>query len=278
MPSTPDDGPGVSLGALEEGVALLRFERPRQLNALTDDTVAEIARLLDRVGADQKTRVLVVTGSGRGFCAGFDLGLAGDAPGSAELGETPAWMRRQESFASLVTRLRALRQPVIAAVNGPANGAGLGIALAAEIRIAARSAAFNSAFVRVGMSSCDIGVSWLLPRCVGMSRAFEIMLTGRMVDAAEAERIGLVSEMVDDASLLPRALEIARMIVANSAFGVWMTKRGAWANVESASLQAAIELENRTQILARTTGGLADAAAALLARRSQRPPPGDERR
>ena len=278
MPSTPDDGPGVSLGALEEGVALLRFERPRQLNALTDDTVAEIARLLDRVGADQKTRVLVVTGSGRGFCAGFDLGLAGDAPGSAELGETPAWMRRQESFASLVTRLRALRQPVIAAVNGPANGAGLGIALAAEIRIAARSAAFNSAFVRVGMSSCDIGVSWLLPRCVGMSRAFEIMLTGRMVDAAEAERIGLVSEMVDDASLLPRALEIARMIVENSAFGVWMTKRGAWANVESASLQAAIELENRTQILARTTGGLADAAAALLARRSQRPPPGDERR
>jgi len=275
MPDVPDDGPGVSLGELEEGIALLRFERPRQLNALTDDTVAETLRLLDCVGADQKTRVLVLTGAGRGFCAGFDLGLAGDAPRSAELGETPAWMQRQELFASLVTRLRALRQPVIAAVNGPANGAGLGIALAAEIRIAARSAAFNSAFVRVGMSSCDIGVSWLLPRCVGMSRAFDIMLTGRMVDAAEAERIGLVSETVDDARLLPRALEIARTIVANSAFGVWMTKRGAWANVESASLQAAIELENRTQILARTTGDLADSAAALLARRSQRPPSGN---
>ena len=104
-----------------------------------------------------------------------------------------------------MTRLRALRQPVIAAVNGPANGAGLGLALAAEIRIAGRSASFNAAFVRVGMSSCDIGVSWLLPRCVGMSRAFEIMLTGRMVDAAEAERIGLVSETVDDERLLPRA-------------------------------------------------------------------------
>jgi enoyl-CoA hydratase len=130
--------------------------------------------------------------------------------------------------------------------------------------------------VRVGMSSCDIGVSWLLPRCVGMSRAFDIMLTGRMVDAAEAERIGLVSETVDDARLLPRALEIARTIVANSAFGVWMTKRGAWANVESASLQAAIELENRTQILARTTGGLAEAAEALLARRKQWGPSGEE--
>jgi enoyl-CoA hydratase len=199
--------------------------------------------------------------------AAFALGLAADAPGSVELGETPAWMIRQESFASLVTRLRALRQPVIAAVNGPANGAGLGLALAADIRIAGRSASFNAAFVRVGMSSCDIGVSWLLPRCVGMSRAFEIMLTGRMVGAAEAERIGLVSETVDDERLLPRAIEIARSIVANSAFGVWMTKRGAWANVESASLQAAIELENRTQILARTTGELTKAAETLLARR-----------
>ena len=265
----PEASPGVRLETLEDGIALLRLDRPAQLNALTDDTVVEIARLLDKVGADPKIRVLVVTGAGRGFCAGFDLGLAADAPGSDELGETPAWMIRQESFASLVTRLRALRQPVIAAVNGPANGAGLGLALAAEIRIAGRSASFNAAFVRVGMSSCDIGVSWLLPRCVGMSRAFEIMLTGRMVGAAEAERIGLVSEMVDDERLLPRALEIARSIVANSAFGVWMTKRGAWANVESASLQAAIELENRTQILARTTGELAKAAEALLARRTQ---------
>ena len=197
--------PGARLASPEPGIALLTLDRPRQLNALTDDTVVEIGRLLDAVNADTQTRVLVVTGEGRGFCAGFDLSLAADAPGSAELGETPAWMMRQEAFASLVTRLRALRQPVIAAVNGPANGAGLGLALAAEIRIAGRSAAFNAAFVKVGMSSCDIGVSWLLPRCVGLSRAFDIMLTGRMVDAAEAERIGLVSETVDDAQLLPRA-------------------------------------------------------------------------
>ncbi|HEV7575228.1 MAG TPA: enoyl-CoA hydratase-related protein [Caldimonas sp.] len=265
----PESSPGVRLETLEDGIALLRLDRPAQLNALTDDSVAEIARLLDEVSADRKLRVLVVSGAGRGFCAGFDLALAADAPGSAELGETTAWMMRQEAFASVVTRLRALRQPVIAAVNGPANGAGLGLALAAEIRIAGRSASFNAAFVRVGMSSCDIGVSWLLPRCVGMSRAFEIMLTGRMVDAAEAERIGLVSEAVDDERVLPRALEIARSIVANSAFGVWMTKRGAWANVECASLQGAIELENRTQILARTTGELTRAAEALLARRQR---------
>lgn len=272
--SEPDPGAvaseaGVRLERPEPGIALLRLSRPQNLNALGDDTVAALAQLLDGIGADPSVRALILTGEGRGFCAGFDLGLAADAPGSAELGETTAWMRRQEAFAALVTRLRALPQPVIAAVNGPANGAGLGLALAAEIRIAGRAAKFNAAFVRVGMSSCDIGVSWLLPRCVGLSRAFDIMLTGRMVDAAEAERIGLVSETVDDAALPARALEVARAIAANSAFGVWMTKRGTWANAETGSLQAAIELENRTQILSRTTGELAHAAERLLARRKR---------
>lgn len=263
------DAPGVVLELPEPGIALLRFDRPRRLNALGDAAVAEMARLLDRVDADDRVRVLVMTGTGRGFCAGFDLSLAGEAPGTAELGETTAWMRRQEAFAGLVTKLRSIRQPVIAAVNGPANGAGLGLALAAEIRIAGRSGAFNAAFVKVGMSSCDIGVSWLLPRAIGSSRAFDMMLTGRMVDADEAERIGLVSELVEDDQLLPRAFELARSIAANSAFGVWMTKRGGWANLEAGSLQAAIELENRTQILARTTGDLARAAEALVTRRSK---------
>jgi enoyl-CoA hydratase len=260
----------VPLGAtLERGaerVALLRLARPGRLNALDDVTVRLIGELLDRVDADDDRRVLIVTGEGRGFCAGFDLSLAGDAPGS-EYGETQAWMKRQELFAGLVTRLRGLRQPVIAAVNGPANGAGLGIALAAEIRIAAKSASFNAAFVKVGMSSCDIGVSWLLPRAVGSSRSFEMMLTGRMVPSEEAARIGLVSEAVDDDALMPRAIEIALSIAAHSAFAVWMTKRGGWANIESASLAGAIELENRTQILARTTGDLQRAAQALLGRR-----------
>jgi len=257
--------PGALLERPAQGIALLRLNRPERLNALDDETVREIGRLIDEVADDDDCRVLVLSGSGRGFCAGFDLRHAADAPGS-ERGETQAWMKRQELFAGLVTRLRALRQPVIAAVNGPANGAGLGLALACEIRIAGESASFNAAFVKVGMSSCDIGVSWLLPRAVGSSRSFEMMLTGRMVGAAEAERIGLVSQRVDDAQLLPRALELAQDIAAHSAFAVWMTKRGGWANLESASLAAALELENRTQILARTTGELQRAAEALLQR------------
>jgi enoyl-CoA hydratase len=237
------------------GVQVLWLDRPAKLNALGDATVAELGRVLEQVAASS-CRVLVLTGAGRGFCAGFDLALAAAAPGG-DAGETQAWMRRQESFAGLVTRLRALPQPVIAAVNGAAAGAGLGLALAADIRIAAHAARFSAAFVKIGMSGCDIGVSWLLPRCVGFSRSNELLLTGRAVDGDEAARIGLVSEVVDDDRLLPRALELAGLVASNSAFGVWMTKRGIWANLEAGSLQAAIELENRTQILARTTGDMA---------------------
>lgn len=261
----------LTLENTEPGVALLRLNRPSRLNALTDDAVAEFTQLLEKLATDTALRVLILTGAGRGFCAGFDLTLADQAPLMRELGEIGAWTARQEAFAGIVTRLRALRAPVIAAVNGPANGAGLGLALACDIRIAAPSAVFNAAFVKVGMSSCDIGVSWLLPRCIGMSRAFEIMLTGRMVGAVEAERIGLVSTLApSDAELLPCALATARAIADCSALGVWMTKRGAWANVEAGSLQAAIELENRTQILVRGTGDLARAAAVLTGRK----PPG----
>lgn len=250
----------------EPGIAVLSLNRPQRLNALTDETVAALSRQLDELATDTDLRVLILTGEGRGFCAGFDLTRAAEAPLTQQLGEAGAWTARQEAFAGIVTRLRVLRAPVIAAVNGPANGAGLGIALACEIRLAAPAAAFNAAFVKVGMSSCDIGVSWLLPRCVGMSRAFDIMLTGRMVGADEAERIGLVSRVVPAAELMDEALMLARSIAAHSAFGVWMTKRGAWANVEAGSLQAALELENRTQILTRTTGELGAAAEALMSR------------
>jgi enoyl-CoA hydratase len=264
--------PDLTLQTLEQGIAVLRMNRPARLNAFTDDAVSEFTQMLERLATDASLRVLILTGEGRGFCAGFDLTLADQAPLTAELGEVGAWAARQEAFAGIVTRLRALRAPVIAAVNGPATGAGLGLALACDIRIAAPSAVFNAAFVKVGMSSCDIGVSWLLPRCIGMSRAFEIMLTGRMVGAIEAERIGLVSSLAtSDDELLACAVATARSIADCSALGVWMTKRGAWANLEAASLQAAIELENRTQIMVRGTGDLARAGAALTARK--RPDP-----
>ena len=180
-------------------------------------------------------------------------------------------MHRQKAFAGSPAQLRGLPQPVIATVNGAAAGAGFGLALGSDIRIAARAASFSCAFVRVAMSSCGIGVSWLLPRAIGTSCAFEIMLMGREISATEAERIGLVSELTEDEDLLAHAVEVARSISGNSSFGVWMTKRGAWAGVQRAGLSTAIELERRTQILA-PTGDLQRSAKTLLNRAKNHSP------
>lgn len=255
----------LQLDRAADGIWTLELDRPDKLNALTDDMVRELDAMLVDIGRQQDCRVLLLTGAGRGFCAGFDLGLAQDAP-SSEQGEAAAWTIRQEAFAGLVMRLRSLRQPVIAAVNGVASGAGFGLALACDLRVAASTARFNAAFIKVGMSGCDIGVSWLLPRCIGTAHAFELMLTGRMVDADEAARIGLVSRVTSAAELMTCAHELASVVANHDMFAVWMTKRGMWANLEAPSLQAALELENRTQILTRTTGALAQAARNLTER------------
>lgn len=249
------------------GVWTLRLNQASRLNALSDAMVQDLHRMLTEIDHSEDCKALILTGQGRGFCAGFDLTLADDAPGS-EHGEAAAWTRRQESFSGLVTRLRSLHQPVIAAINGPANGAGFGLALACDLRLASTLASFNAAFIKVGMSSCDIGVSYLLPRSVGTAHAFDIMLTGRMVDADEALRIGLVSRLSPPESLLDQAHALGLQMAAHDDFAVWMTKRGMWANLEAPSLQAALELENRTQILARTTGVLKAKAQAFKSRRA----------
>lgn len=247
----------VETVTLEEadGVATLTFNRPDKLNALSDEMIDAFLAALDEIAASP-ARVVVLTGAGRGFCAGFDLSLAGEGRGDSAF-----WARRQERFGSLVARIRNIPQPTIAAVNGAATGAGLGLALACDTRIGSTGARFSSAFIRVGMSSCDVGVSWLLPRAIGTTRAFEMMLTGRMVEAEEAERIGLILRQVPPETLLEEAQGIARTIAGNGQLGTWMTKRGMWANLEAGSLHAAIELENRTQAFMLGTGGLAARAA-----------------
>jgi len=160
-------------------------------------------------------------------------------------------MATQQHIARLIPQLRSLRQPVIAAVNGPAAGGGLAIALASDLRICAASATFATSFVRLGISGCDIGVSWLLPRLVGASRAWELLLTGRRFDAAEADDLGLVTRVVDGGNddVVAEALRFAELIRGNSPMGVWMTKEVMWSNLETGSLQAGVDLENRNQML-----------------------------
>src|SRR3954452_20887816 len=251
---------------VEEGVTLLTLDRPSRLNAMSIELVADLHDALDVVAADRTCRAVVLTGAGRGFCAGLDLKGIGPNPASAGLGRAPAGLTTQQHIATLVPHLRSLRQPVIAAVNGPATGGGFALALASDVRVAARSARFGTAFVRLGLSGCDIGVSWMLPRLIGAARAWELLLTGRVFDAAEADKLGLVTQCVPDEALLATALEHAELIKANSPFGVWMTKEVMWSNLETGSLQSGIDLENRTQILASLTEDSRRAMSGFLSR------------
>jgi enoyl-CoA hydratase len=170
----------------------------------------------------------------------------------------------------MAERLRRMPQVVIAAINGACAGAGLGIALAADIRIAAESARLLVASVKLGLTACECGISYLLPRLVGASRAFEIMLTGRTVEAAEAERIGLCAGLVNDGAVVDAALATAKTILANSPFSVVHTKRVMWENLDAASYRAAVELENRSQILASLTDDYKEATAAFAQKRIPR--------
>ncbi len=250
-----------------EGVTRITLNRPERLNAMNAALIGELHGALADIAVDAACRVVVLTGAGRGFCAGIDLGGYGEAPGSHELDRVGATFATQTHIAALVPRLRSLPQPVISAVNGPAAGGGLALALASDIRIASTGARFNVAFVRIGLSGCDIGVSWLLPRLIGASRAWELMLTGRIIEAEEADRIGLVLRVVPDDELQSAALGTAALIAANAPWGVRMTKEVMWSQLEVGSLQAGIDLENRTQVLSSMTGDMQEAMTAFLEKR-----------
>jgi enoyl-CoA hydratase len=208
LPGVEASGKTVRVDDPAPGVRVLTLDRPDRLNAMSGELIADLHRAIDDVAGDEECRIVVLTGAGRGFCAGLDLkDRPSRRPGERAAASPQSRMHVQQAIASLVPKLRNLRQPVIAAVNGPASGGGFALALAADIRIAAASAKFNAAFVRIGLSGCDIGVSWLLPRLIGASRSYELLLTGRLVDAAEADRIGLVSRVVPDGEVLDAALE-----------------------------------------------------------------------
>jgi enoyl-CoA hydratase len=238
-------------------------------NGASTIIVAEFNSTLDSISADPQCRVLIVTGAGRGFCSGQDVAAA-DARNRTSPSGVVERMFWQEQFAGMGSRFRSMPQVVIAAVNGPAVGAGMAIALAADVRIAGRSARFLNAAVRIGLTAGESGISYFLPRLIGAARAFDIMLTGRPVEAEEAERIGLCARLVDDSELLDEALRYAALLLKNSPFSTAHTKRLMWENLDSASYDAAIELENRSQILASLTDDYKEATAAFTDKREPR--------
>ena len=248
-------------------VARVTLNRPERRNAMNVDLLSGLYDALDALRDDRTCRVIVLTGAGKGFCAGLDLAEGVKLPDLPGMGRARAGMRVQQYIANLIPLMRSQPQPIISAVNGAASGGGLALTLGSDIRIAAASARFNVAFIKVGLSACDIGTSWILPRLIGASRAYELMLTGRFVDAAEALQIGLVVKVVPDGEVLDAAFETAELLIANSPFGVQMTKEVMWSQLEIGSLAAGIDLENRTQLLASTSGDMVEAMAAFLEKR-----------
>lgn len=236
----------LELDTSHGGVAVLRLNRPRQLNAINQVMRDELVATFAALATDQAVRAVVLTGAGRGFCSGLDTRNFGDLPAATD----PAIdrLRFQESMAALPEAIRGLPQPVIAAVNGPCVGAGFALCLASDIRICSTAASFGNGAILLGLSGGEMGMSYHLPRIVGTSVAADWMLTGRTVSAEEADRRGLVSELVEPDGLDERAVELGVLIAGLTPLGVQLTKRALQANTD-ASLDAALELENRNQVL-----------------------------
>lgn len=251
-------------------VTLVTLNRPERMNAMAFDVMMPLREALQAVGRDNETRVVVLTGAGRGFCSGADLEDPGTVPHVDLLTLPTMALRSMELLDEVIRTIRKLHQPVIAAVNGPAIGGGFCLSLAADLRIAAEGAWFRAAGIHNGLTAAELGLSYLLPRAVGSSRAADIMLTGRDVDAPEAERIGLVSRVVPGDRLLDTCYETAARIAGWSRPGVELTKRMLWNGLDAASLESHMDAEGTAQLFVRIT--TRNFEEAVRARREGRDP------
>lgn len=246
------------------GCGVLTLARPDAANALTLPMVAQLRAELARIEQDRSIRVVVLAAQGKVFCAGLDLK---EVTGENAPDDPLAWMDLQERFAGLMAAVAQARFPVVAAINGAAVGAGMGMALAADIRVVAPSARFLVGAVKIGLSAGECGISYHLPRLIGAARAFEIMLTGRAVGADEAAAIGLACAAQGDGSVLEQAIALARQIAENSDYAIKHTRQVMRANLDAPSLQAALELENHVQCLALMTTDFREACQAFTEKR-----------
>ena len=253
-----------------DGIAVIRLNRPERMNAMAFDVMVPLRELIEELSVDNSVRVVILTGTGAGFCSGADLEDPGAIPHIDGLG-LPSIARRSMGLLEEVTHaLRRMNQPVIAAINGAAIGGGFCLSLSADIRVASTEAYFRAAGINNGLTASELGLSYLLPRAIGQSRAADIMLTGRDVDAAEAERIGLVSSVTMPEDLMATCIEMATRIKGFSHAGVEMTKRSLWSSLNASSLEGHMEAEGLGQLFIRLT--TQNFEEAIRARRDKRPP------
>jgi enoyl-CoA hydratase len=249
-------------------VALVTLNRPERMNSMAFDVMVPLKGVLEELRYDNSVRVVVLTGAGRGFSSGADHKSAGSVPHVAGLTRPTYALRSMEILDDVILALRRLHQPVIAAVNGAAIGGGLCLALACDVRVAAEGAYFRAAGINNGLTASELGLSYLLPRAIGSSRAFEIMLTGRDVDAHEAERIGLVSSVVAEEGLLDTCYAMADRMAAFSRPGIELTKRTLWSGLDAASLEGHMQAEGLGQLFVRLlTANFEEAVAARAEKR-----------
>ena len=243
----------VTVGKPRPYVTLITLNRPERMNAMAFDVMVPFREALEEVSFDNDTRVVVVTGAGAGFCAGADL----EDPGWLDIfnGLTvPGIARRaMKILEDVIKSIHDMHQPVIGAINGPAIGGGFCLSMATDIRIASDTAYFRPAGINNGLTSAELGLSYLLPRAIGTSRAFEIMLTGRDVTADEAQRIGMVSKVVAQDALLDECYAIADRISGFSQLGVELSKQMLWAGVDAGSLHTHMNHEGHAQLFVRMT-------------------------
>jgi 2-(1,2-epoxy-1,2-dihydrophenyl)acetyl-CoA isomerase len=248
---------------VEEGVAILTLNRPDKLNSFTRAMHLDVRAALDALQADRSVRVLVLTGAGRGFCAGQDLGDRAVAPGAqpVDLGDSV-----EQFYAPLVLTLRNLPMPVICAVNGVAAGAGANLALACDIVIAAESASFVEAFCRLGLIP-DTGGTWHLPRLIGMARATGLAMLGEKLSAARAEQWGLIWRCVPDAELMTEALAMATHFASAPTKGLAFTKKALQASYAN-TLPEQLKLEGAMMRELGNSHDYREGVAAFLAKRA----------
>jgi enoyl-CoA hydratase len=263
----PADEPLVLVDTPSPHVSVVTLNRPAVLNAMSIDLVIELHDAFEAVAADNDCWVVVLTGAERSFCSGLDLKDYGVIPNIDGLQVGRIAQRSMRYYSRLVLDMRRMPQPIIAAINGPAYGGGMCLSLAAEIRIASDNAVFNATGIVNGLTSTEMAASWLLPRLIGSANANDILLTGRKIDAAEALRIGLVSRVVPDGDARDAALKIAVEMAEFSPYGLAMTKDIIWVNLENPSLEAAIEIEDRNQLMLGFTENLPEAIRAFAQKR-----------
>lgn len=246
-------------------VGMITLNRPEKLNSLVGEVRQDLLAVLDQIRGDQGIGVVVITGAGRGFCAGGDIGLLSKL---REEGDLAGLRRLLETGREVLTAIRSLPKPVIAAVNGAAAGAGFNLALACDIRIASEKAIFGATFARIGLHP-DWGGTYFLPRLVGMAKACELIFSGAMIEAREAERIGLVNRVVPHDSLLEETRSLAARILANSPVSLGLAKESIYRGLDG-TLKDAFAREMEAQLVCFQSEDAREGFRAFLEKRKAR--------